>query len=78
MKCDMDHDCQAAVTHVGNKGYIYCEDHAVRRRECGVERTRKLRAWEVALIAAGTPLPSYTPKRKRDYKASLTPFLGLA
>lgn len=60
--CDMMRDCAEPVTHIGSKGYVYCETHAVQRR--GVERTRRMRKWERELIAAGQPLPSYEPRAR--------------
>ena len=67
MTCDMKKDCARPVTHIGSKGYIYCAECAVTRRGGGHERTRKMFAWEIALIREGKPLPSYTPKRKEGY-----------
>lgn len=57
--CNMRDDCAEPVTHIGNKGYIYCSSHAVQRH--GYERTRKMRPWELRWIAAGLALPSYKP-----------------
>jgi hypothetical protein len=64
--CDMRKDCTEAVTHIGSKGYVYCAKHAVDRRQSGYERTRAMRAWELKLIAAGQPLPSYKPISRRQ------------
>lgn len=61
----MTHSCSSAVTHVGEKGYIYCAVHAVDRR--GVERTRKMKPWELRLIQRGVPLPSYEPINQKEY-----------
>lgn len=52
------------MTHIGEKGYVYCASCAVTRRDSGYERCRKMRAWELALIREGKPLPSYTPQRR--------------
>lgn len=59
--CDMERNCTSPVTHIGSKGYIYCAEHAVTRRQSGYEQTRKMRQWEIDLINAGQPLPSYEP-----------------
>ena len=67
--CDMRKDCAEAVTHNGSKGYIYCAKHAVQRRESGYERTRAMRRWELKLISAGQPLPSYQPVSRRHLGA---------
>lgn len=53
--------CTAAVTHIGEKGYVYCAEHAVLRRRSGAERTRKMLPWELKLVEQGTPLPNYRP-----------------
>jgi len=58
-KCDMTHDCINPVTHIGEKGYVYCAEHAPCRQ--GWERCRQMRGWERARIAAGKPLMSYSP-----------------
>lgn len=60
----MTNKCGAAVTHIGEKGFVYCAEHAAVRREGGRERCRRMRGWEVKLIEAGTPLPSYKPARR--------------
>lgn len=52
------------VTHIGNKGYIYCTECALRRRESGYEGTRKLHVWEIKLIEQGQQVPSYTYRGK--------------
>lgn len=64
LTCDMRDECPAPVTHIGDKGYRYCTDHGAQRRATGYERVRKMRAWEVDLLKAGKPLPSYTPGPK--------------
>lgn len=63
-QCAMSQDCSAPVTHIGNRGWVYCAAHALDRRRGQMERTRKMRAWELKLIAAGKPLPSYARMRK--------------
>jgi len=60
--CDMRRDCTNPVTHIGEKGYIYCAEHALCRK--GFERVRRMYVWELKLIEAGKPLPSYKPIRK--------------
>lgn len=58
-QCDMEKDCRRPVTHIGERGWVYCAEHAECRR--GFERCRRMRAWERALIEAGKQLPSYKP-----------------
>jgi hypothetical protein len=55
--CDMRRECTNTVTHIGEKGYVYCADHAPDRK--GVERVRRMRVWELKLVLAGKQLPSY-------------------
>ncbi len=64
LQCEMSDDCKAAVTHIEDKGFIYCRAHAERRRKYVGHRNRKLRPWELALLRAGHTLPSYKPKPK--------------
>ena len=64
LQCEMEHGCQSPVTHVGEKGFIYCESHGADRRKSGIERCRRLRAWELKLLRDGKALPSYKPIRK--------------
>jgi len=60
-RCDGWCEPKRAVTHIGSKGYAYCEPCAIERRSSGYERTRRMRVWELNLLRAGKPLPSYEP-----------------
>jgi hypothetical protein len=60
----MSKDCPNTATHIGNKGFIYCTEHALHRRQSGYEDTRRLRAWELKLLQSGDVVPSYRPIRK--------------
>jgi hypothetical protein len=62
LRCDMKSDCTQPVTHIGEKGFIYCTKHAACRR--GWERCRTMRKWELTLLRSGKPLPSYRRTRK--------------
>jgi hypothetical protein len=62
MTCTAKKDCTKPVTHIGNKGYVYCDTCAVYHS--GQERTRKMRGWELQLVEAGKPIPSYAPRPK--------------
>lgn len=55
--CDMDRTCTAPVTHIDNKGYVYCATHGVERRD--VRPCRKMRPFEVKRIMRGEPLARY-------------------
>ena len=46
-KCDMTEECTQPVTHVGTKGWLYCETHARIRNTSGYELCRKLRPHEL-------------------------------
>jgi hypothetical protein len=62
----MTKDCTDAVTHIGSKGYVYCATHAFDRRLSRRECTRRMRGWELKLLADGKQLPSYKPISRRD------------
>lgn len=57
LRCDMRRTCKQEVTHIGEKGYIYCGPHAKHRRD--YERCRPLSDKELDQLRAGTPLASY-------------------
>ena len=69
MQCDMSKDCHGTVTHIGEKGYIYCAEHADTRRRYVGEHCRKMRPWELSLVLAGKPLPTYRRISKREAMA---------
>lgn len=67
-KCAWDVTCVKPVTHIGNKGFIYCTRHAEIRRTLGSERTRALKVWELEHIRNDRPLVSYKPiSQAEDY-----------
>jgi hypothetical protein len=70
LQCEMKDDCKAPVTHVEEKGYIYCTEHAIQRRTGVGWRNRKLRPWELRMLRAGGQVPSYKPIRLIDYLMS--------
>lgn len=49
LTCDMRHDCAAPVTHVDEKGWLYCATHGPDRRAGGI-RCRQLRPHEIARL----------------------------
>lgn len=53
MTCEMEKDCKMPVTHIGNKGWVYCKEHGIYRRVYGHESTRQMRAWEITRLNAG-------------------------
>jgi hypothetical protein len=57
LHCDMERACPAAVTHIDEKGFVYCADHgATRKNYC---RCRKLRPAELRTLQSGKPIPRY-------------------
>lgn len=65
--CDMGGGCAGPVTHIGEKGYVYCAEHAIMRR--GYERTRKLRPWEQRAVSRGQRLLSYAAPSYAEHVA---------
>ena len=57
-RCETRDDCEAEPTHIENKGYVYCKEHADERRAWN-PRVRQMRAWERRWIREGKVLPSY-------------------
>lgn len=61
LTCDMKEGCTNPVTHLGEKGYVYCAAHVGDR--VGWERCRKLTARERKHMEEGGTLASYDAKR---------------
>lgn len=57
LRCDMKADCNELVTHIDDKGFVYCTAHGVRRRDW--RPCRKLRSWEVNRLKADKALSRY-------------------
>lgn len=57
LKCEMNHTCANAVTHLDNKGFIYCTFHGLQRRT--THPCRKLRAYEVKRLERGEAVKRY-------------------
>lgn len=57
LKCEMTDDCQAEVTHLDNKGYIYCTEHGIQRRDW--KPCRKLRPHELRKLQRGEQIARY-------------------
>jgi hypothetical protein len=49
--------CTDHVTHIDEKGFVYCNTHGMHRQ--GVMRCRKLKAKELGQLESGKPLTSY-------------------
>lgn len=65
LNCQMVAACAGQVTHIDEKGYVYCLPHGTQRRASYV-RCRALRPWELKLLQLGKPVPSYRPIRKGE------------
>lgn len=59
LTCDMVKGCTKPVTHIGNKGYVYCSEHARIRRQSGFEHTRTMLKREIQLLQGDKPLAKY-------------------
>lgn len=68
LTCDMHQKCTMRITHIDDKGYIYCLRGADERR--GTRPVRKLRTWELRLLQRGEQVPSYRPISQREYLAA--------
>ena len=59
LTCQMTENCADPVTHVDEKGYVYCASHGQQRKyHC---RCRKLRSAEKKTLEAGNTI-SYRVK----------------
>ncbi len=68
-QCEMTKDCANPVTHIGEKGYVYCAEHAQCRQGASA-RTRRdqMRARQPAEAGAVSPAacsntPQHLPER---------------
>lgn len=57
LTCDMDRECRSDVTHIDDKGYVYCTTHGLERRDW--RPCRKLRGWELRRLQSGRTLTKY-------------------
>ena len=68
LRCDMDRECTAPISHIDEKGFIYCREHGIGRRDSG-RRCRALARYELARIQDDKPLPTYTKMSKLELQA---------
>jgi hypothetical protein len=59
LRCEYTADCPGAVTHIDNKGFIYCQRHGQIRRESRHGGCRKLRPHELRRLERGEKVKSY-------------------
>lgn len=58
LKCDMSKTCEEPVTHLDEKGFVYCTKHGIQRRGSG-HRCRKLSSSELNQLKRGETLARY-------------------
>lgn len=71
LHCDMATDCAASVTHIDNKGYVYCAKHGVRRKASGVP-CRQLQPTEKQKLESGETV-SYERAARLDADRTAQP-----
>jgi hypothetical protein len=69
--CDMERGCLAPVTHIDEKGWVYCAPHGKQRKMS--HRCRKLTSGEIKTLKAGKPI-SYERKRPAAPRGYLVTF----
>jgi hypothetical protein len=52
LQCDGNRDCPKAVSHIDNRGFVYCEAHGCQRKASGIP-TRKLTDTNIQALKAG-------------------------
>lgn len=57
LACDMHENCVQPVTHIDNKGFVYCTEHGLNRRWS--HPCRKLRPHELNKLKSGKPIARY-------------------
>lgn len=57
LKCDMTKECPEEVTHIDEKGFLYCARHGYQRKN--VMRCRKLRPAELKRILENQPIKKF-------------------
>lgn len=60
LRCQVTNECTGKVSHIDNKGYVYCESCGLSRRS--VRPCRKMRQWEIRLLEQGQCI-SWNPRR---------------
>ncbi len=60
--CEWRSWCKAPVSHIDEKGYVYCAEHGAIRRRYGI-RCRALSPAELATIRSGKPIERYEADR---------------
>ena len=61
LKCDGLSACGAKVTHIDEKGFVYCQSCGLRRKQSQI-RCRKLKSSELKSLENGKSLERYLVK----------------
>lgn len=57
LTCDMVKGCVSPITHIDIKGYVYCRQHGISRKDTC--RCRQLTSKELQTLKSGEPLKDY-------------------
>lgn len=57
LHCDMAGECSEPVTHIDEKGYVFCKPHGLIRKH--THRCRQLKPKEQKLLRGSMPLERY-------------------
>lgn len=55
LRCDMFQTCEAEVSYIDVKGFIYCKEHGILRKATST-RSRELNRCELNLLEQGKPI----------------------
>lgn len=69
LRCDMNPECAATVTHIDTKGFVYCAAHGAQRKAGGYQ-CRKLTAPETAALTRGETIAYSKPKGAKSAKSA--------
>jgi hypothetical protein len=71
--CQMTKECQRDVTHIDNKGFLYCAEHGLQRSQGDRGRPcRELYPNEIAMLQAGKPI-AWRASENKPAKPEPTP-----
>lgn len=63
LRCDMEKVCIQPVSHIDEKGFVYCASHGATRQRSGV-LCRKLRPAEIKRLERGEAIRYYSIKTR--------------
>lgn len=59
LECNMKDDCTSPITHIDEKGFIYCKEHGLERKQSHRKRCRQLKPKELKDLQSGKQLKEY-------------------